>query len=85
MNTYVGCCCAEDMQAVMQAAVDQLVGFATLTSEGHLTCTVTKMCEHSLKVTAFVQSYLDDYAMNHGCPDAIHMAAAEQMLAEAMK
>lgn len=84
MKRYVTCCCAEDMQATMQASVDQMVGFATLLNEDVLEASPKVVAAHTLKVCEFIQSYLDDYAKNHGAVDVAHALAGVEALAKHM-
>lgn len=76
----VRCCCMDDLQAVVQASVDQLVGFAEFIRTGMLIATAEAVTAHTDIVCAFIQEYLDDCVKNHGGPDAAHRSAAVKAL-----
>lgn len=80
----VGCCCTDDLYSVIQALVDQLVGFQTFASMGAIQPSVGMVLEHSAKVAAIAQNTLNSYAENHGLPDAYHAALAASHVMKSM-
>lgn len=81
----VGCCCTDDLFAVLQACIDQMVGFQTFATMGVLQPTASHVLEHSAKVAAIAQNTLNSYAENHGLPDAYHAALAASHVMQAMQ
>ena len=83
MNTYVGCCCSEDLVAAVQACIDQAVGIETLSTAKVVAPTAEQWAIHYRKLSALLQAAVDQYTQNHGSPDADHaVAAAEWLLRE---
>lgn len=83
MNTYVGCCCAEDLAAEVQACIDQAVGLETLDKAGMVEPTREQWAVHYRKLSTLLQAAVDAYTAQHGVPDADHaVAAAEWLLKE---
>jgi hypothetical protein len=83
MNTYVGCCCAEDFAAQVQACIDQAVGLDTLNTSQVIAPTAEQWAIHYRKLSALLQAAVDQYTEQHGCPDADHaVGAAEWLLRE---
>ena len=79
-----GCCCAEDLLAVTQACVDVLVGFAALVAGDMFDPTLPMAIEQQEKVSKILQRAIDDYAENHGAPDAYHDSLAFAHVHEGM-
>lgn len=83
MNAYVGCCCAEDLAAQVQACIDQAVGLDTLNTSQVIAPTAEQWAIHYRKLSALLQAAVDQYASQHGNPDADHaVGAAEWLLRE---
>lgn len=70
------CCCVEDLQAVVQACVDQLVGFQVLVAGDMFDPSLTQAMEHETKVCCILQDALERFAELHHAPDAYHTAIA---------
>lgn len=83
MNTYVGCCCAEDLVSMVQACIDQAVGIETLQEAKIVAPTLEQWAIHYRRLSALLQAAVDQYTTNHGSPDADHaVKAAEWLLRE---
>lgn len=83
MNAYVGCCCAEDLVAEVQACIDQAVGLETLEKAGIVEPTPEQWARHYRKLSTLLQAAVDRYTAQHGVPDPDHaVAAAEWLLRE---
>lgn len=80
----VGCYCTDDLFSVVQACVDQLVGFQTFASMGAIQPSAGMVLEHAAKVAAIAQNTLNSYAENHGLPDAYHAALAASHVMKSM-
>jgi len=80
-----GCCCAEDLHAVMQAAVDQMVGYQVFVANDVIKPTGAEVAEYTARVCMLLQNVLDDYAENHGQPDAYHAALAASHVVKSMR
>lgn len=80
-----GCCCHEDLQAVAQAVVDQLVGFQTLVAGDMFDPSLTMAMEHQAKAVGILQAALNEYAENHGAPDPMHDSLAFSHVCTAMR
>jgi hypothetical protein len=83
MNQYVGCCCAEDFAARVQACIDQAVGLETLQTAKIVAPTAEQWAIHYRKLSTLLQDAVDKYTSQHGQPDADHtVGAAEWLLRE---
>ena len=83
MNAYVGCCCAEDLVAQVQACIDQAVGLDTLNTSQVIAPTAEQWAIHYRKLSALLQAAVDQYTCQHGEPNADHaVGAAEWLLRE---
>ena len=86
MNAYVGCCCAEDLAAQVQACIDQAVGLTTLQTAKVVEPTAEQWALHYQKLSGLLQAAVDQYTAQHGQPDADHaVGAAEWLLRELRK
>ena len=83
MNMYVGCCCAEDFAAQIQACIDQAVGLVALQDAKVIGPTPEQWAIHYRRLSTLLQAAVDTYTTEHGEPDADHaVAAAEWLLRE---
>lgn len=83
MNEYVGCCCAQDLQASVQAVVDQMVGVITLAESRMIEPTAEQLLKGNAKLAELLQFQLDQYTSQHGAIDLRHtLDAAEWLLTE---
>jgi len=80
-----GCCCSEDLLAVAQAVVDQLVCFQTLVAGDMFDPTLDQAMQHQAKACGILQKALEDYADNHGAPDPLHDSLAFAHVTQAMR
>lgn len=85
MNTYVGCCCAEDMAARVQACIDQAVGIETLQEAKIIAPSAEQWAIHYRKLSILLQEAIDGYTQQHGVPDVQHEVAAAEWLVTALK
>ena len=83
MNAYVGCCCAEDFVAQIQACIDQAVGIVELQDYKVVEPTPEQWAIHYRRLSTLLQAAVDQYTGQHGAPDADHsVGAAEWLLRE---
>lgn len=71
-----GCCCSEDLLAVVQACVDQMVGFNALVAGDMFDPSLTDAMAHQERVCKILQGVVTEYAENHGAPDPYHDSLA---------
>ena len=71
-----GCCCSEDLLAVVQACIDQMVGFNALVAGDMFDPTLEQAMAHQAQVTKILQGVVNEYAENHGAPDPYHDSLA---------
>lgn len=79
------CCCVEDLQAVVQACVDQLIGFQVFVAGDMFDPSVTQAMEHESKVCCILQDALEMFAELHKEPDAYHQAIAVSHVTNGMR
>jgi hypothetical protein len=84
VHEFSTCCCPDDIAAVAQCAVDQLVGMVTLSKQMGLTFSPDDMLKVAERTAGYVQDHLDDYAKHHGAPDVHHQIAATEAILKAM-
>lgn len=65
-----GYTCVMQLQARVQAVTDQLVGFVEFVEKSGLPISAAMVLKHYSKASGLLQTALDDYATDHGAPDA---------------
>jgi hypothetical protein len=85
MNMFTGCDCAEVFAARVQALADQAVGVFTLKQVQAIEPTSAQWSLHYQKLSQLLQSALDDYAEQHGEPDALQAVEAAEWLLRELK
>lgn len=85
MNTYVGCCCAEDLAAMVQACIDQAVGLETLNTAEIIRPTEEQWAIHYRQLSTLLQAAVDQYTEQHGVPDPAHEAGAAEWLLKELR